>query len=396
MHRVGVKKEIHISWLYEKLIVLYMSFLILGNTFQFEPPYYIILVISILTVFFSSRRIERDYIKQYFFIFFFALYGIIIAIITNGGIGAPITIVTGLMVLYAARKIKFDKFDVTILVLVMIISILYWLYRSPTYYDVFFYNHWKGDGTLTNSNGVGHYLAYEGAFLFIIMSLSNRKWLQIGKWMLAIGCIWGCYNVKSRMALFTLLLFLIVNVIVRIRYKYRKTILTFFLYFSVFFEIIFPVIYLLLYKMGFGLNIEFFGLAEKGLYSGRQSIWRDTFETLHTIPEWLFGIGSKQNFWKDGLLNMHNNVMNLMVVMGIIGVIVYISYLITYIKKNFDFNNCSFLQIQCMIFFICIIFEGATDITLFYNSFLGYYFIPLGIALNNNYSTINFRRKRNM
>lgn len=383
------RKEIHILALYQRILVLFLALLIIGNTFQFEPSYYFLLLFSILIVFMSHRHIDINYVKQYIFISGFALYGIIVASFTGGGYGGPLTIITGLMVLYAAQEIKFDKFEIKILVVVMLISIGYWLYRSPTYYSEFFYNQWKGDNTYTNSNGVGHYLAYECSFMFIIMSQSGKKWIKYAKWVLAGLCVWGCYNVRARMALMTLILFLLSNIFIKICYKYKKQFVKAFLYFSVAFEIFFPLIYLILYKYGVGTEINFFGLSEKGLYSGRESIWKATFDTIETIPEALFGIGSKQNFWKEGLLNMHNNAMNLLVVVGAVGLVVYFVYLIRYIIRKFDFRNASFLQWQCLIFFICIIFEGASDITIFYNPFLAYYFIPLGIALSRNYLSNN-------
>ena len=142
----------------------------------------------------------------------------------------------------------------------------------------------------------------------------------------------------------------------------------------------------MLYKSGIGTKIKFFGLAEKGLYSGRESIWQNAFSAIKTIPEALFGIGSKHDFWKTDLLNMHNNAMNLLVVVGITGMVVYFVYLIMYINKKFDFENALGFQWQCLVFFICTIVEGTSDITLFYNPFLGFYFIPLGIALSRNYS----------
>lgn len=379
------RKQIHILVLYQKLLVVFLALLIIGNTFHYEPSYYFLLIFSILIVFMSHWHIDINYVRQYIFIFVFALYGIIVALFTGGGYGGPLTIITGLMVLYAAQEIKFDKFDIKLLVIVMLISIGYWLYRSPTYYSEFFYNQWKGDNTYTNSNGVGHYLAYQCSYMFIIMSQSKKKWLKYIKWILAAACIWGCYNVRARMALITLLLFLISNIFIKIFYKYKKQFIKIFLYFSIAFEIGFPLIYLLLYKYGVGINIKFFGLSEKGLYSGRESIWQAAFNAIETIPEALFGIGSKHNFWKEGLLNMHNNAMNLLVVVGTIGLIVYFIYLIRYINRKFDFKNASELQWQCLLFFICIIFEGASDITIFYNPFLAFYFVPLGIALGENY-----------
>ena len=393
MNRFMIKRKIPLIIFYQKLMVLFAAALIIGNTFRMEPPYYISLIVSILAVFFSSRSINNNYIKQYLFIIGFAIYGIIVATVMGGGYGGPITIITGFMVLYASQKMKFDRFDVSILVIVMLISIGYWLYRSPTYYSEFFYNQWKGDNTYTNSNGVGHYLAYECSFMFMIMSLSSKRWVKWAKWILAGLCLWGCYNVRARMALVTLFLFLLVNIIARIGYKHREGIIKSFLYFSIALEIIFPFIYLLLYKSGIGSKIKFFGLAEKGLYSGREGIWQMTFDAIQTIPELLFGIGSKHDFWKEGLLNMHNNAMNLLVVVGMVGLIIYFAYLIMYINRCFDFANASELQWQCLIFFICIIAEGTTDITIFYNPFLVYYFVPLGIALNKNYTKLNFGKK---
>ena len=383
--RLANEKGIPIRFLYQKIFVIYMAVLIIGNTFQLEPPYYIILIVSILTVFFSSKNISQTYVRQYLFIISFAFYGIIVALITEGGFGGALTIVTGLMVLYASQQIKFDKYDIAILAIVMLISIAYWVYKSPTYYSEFFYNQWKGDNTYTNSNGVGHYLAYEGSFLFMILSIGTKRWMKWAKWGLVIICLWGCYNVKARMALVTLFLFIFVNLIAKNK-KYRKGIVKSFLIFSIILEVIFPFIYLLLYKSGIGNNIKFFGLAEKGLYSGREQIWKSAFDTMNTLPSIMFGIGSKHDFWKEGLLNMHNNAMNLLVVVGVLGLIVYFVYLVIYINKKFDFINASEIQWQCLIFFICIMVEGTTDITIFYNPFLTFYFVPLGIALNKNYT----------
>lgn len=385
MIRLANEKGIPIRFLYQKIFVIYMAVLIIGNTFQLEPPYYIILIVSILTVFFSSKNISQTYVRQYLFIISFAFYGIIVALITEGGFGGALTIVTGLMVLYASQQIKFDKYDIAILAIVMLISIAYWVYKSPTYYSEFFYNQWKGDNTYTNSNGVGHYLAYEGSFLFMILSIGTKRWMKWAKWGLVIICLWGCYNVKARMALVTLFLFIFVNLIAKNK-KYRKGIVKSFLIFSIILEVIFPFIYLLLYKSGIGNTIKFFGLAEKGLYSGREQIWKSAFDTMNTLPSIMFGIGSKHDFWKEGLLNMHNNAMNLLVVVGVLGLIVYFVYLVIYINKKFDFINASEIQWQCLIFFICIMVEGTTDITIFYNPFLTFYFVPLGIALNKNYT----------
>lgn len=222
--------------------------------------------------------------------------------------------------------------------------------------------------------------------MFMLMSLSRKKWIKRGKWFLMAVCIWGCYNVRARMALATLIVFIFVNYIVEKFPKRRVGIAKVFLIGAVALEIIFPIVYLWMYQKGIGSDMTMFGLAEKGLYSGRQRIWQAAFDVMTDIPQILFGIGSKHDFWAGHVLNMHNNAMNLYVVIGLVGLVLYFGYLITYIFRTFDFKSASKLQWQCLIFFICIVMEGTTDITLFYNSFLAYYFIPLGVALNSRYS----------
>ncbi len=388
MNNLRAETRMPIIVVYRKLMVLYCVVLILGHIVKYTPPYYIILLISILTVFFSSRNINSEYIKQYLFILIFSLYGIIVATVTEGGYGGPITIITGLMVVYATKKMQFSKSDITILFCSFFVMALYWILKSPTYYSEFFYNQWKGDNSYANANSVGYYLQYAGCFMFIMMSLSNKKRIKFLKWIVVLICSWGCYNLRARMALAGMLFFLVFNIIISMNYKHRRGIIKILLYSSILLEILFPVAYLMLYRSGIGAKIVFFGLAEKGLYSGRQLIWQRAFDAMNTIPRMLFGIGSNQDFWKEGLLNMHNNAMNLYVVVGAVGLIVYFIYLIRYIQKKFDFENCSWLQVQCLLFFICVIVEGMTDVTLFYNNFIAYHFIPLGIALNEKYNKL--------
>ena len=116
MQSINNRERITVIALYQKLMVFLIAALIVGNTFQYEPSYYLLLVISILTVFLSRRGVDNNYIKQYVFIVGFAVYGIFVAIVTDGGYGGPLTIVTGLMVVYATQEMKFNKLDIYILV----------------------------------------------------------------------------------------------------------------------------------------------------------------------------------------------------------------------------------------------------------------------------------------
>lgn len=84
---------------------------------------------------------------------------------------------------------------------------------------------------------------------------------------------------------------------------------------------------------------------------------------------------------------MHNNAMNLLVVVGILGLIWFLIFLYREIFGEYDINRVSLWQTYMLIFFICVLVEGVSDITIFYNEFLLYIYMPLGIACNRNYST---------
>lgn len=384
------KLIIPISNIYRRLIIIYIALLIVGNTFHFEPSYFIVLVLSILTVFFTRKEVNKKDIHNYIFISGYLLYGIVVALFTKGGIGGPFSIITGLIVFFAAQKLVFNKTDIIIVVLSSMVSIVYWVVRSPTYYQEFFYNQWKGDHTFTNSNGVALYLMCECIFVFIIIDNQKHKFLQHVKWLLVGVCLWAAFNVKSRMVFLTFVLYFIANAIILGSKKNKQRLLKLFLYSSIALEIIFPLFYLFLFKIGFGKSIKFFGLNEKGLYSGRELIWSQAFDNMTSIADYMFGIGSRHDFWKEGILNMHNNAMNLFVVVGVIGLVVYFVFIIDLIINQFDYNNASKMQWQFLIYFICIIFEGVTDVTLFYNPLVAFYFIPLGIALNKKYNKLDY------
>ena len=164
-------KEIPMKNIYQKLFIIFLVAFFIGNIFRYEPPALAWILLSFLVVFFSKRKVKAMYIYQYLFIFVLAIYGVWTALFNNGGFGAPLTIITGLMVCYAAQQLKFNKTEISVIFLSLCISAIYWLYRSPTYYEHFLYNYHMGDASFINPNGIGHYLAYEASFIFIILSI---------------------------------------------------------------------------------------------------------------------------------------------------------------------------------------------------------------------------------
>ena len=109
---------------YKYVIVFYLCLLLIGNTVQYEPSVYFLFGLAFVIVFFSYRKQDVYFYKQYLFLIVFVAYGSVVAIVNKGGFGGPITIITGFIVCYAATQVKFNKKDVAILVVPIMYSMM--------------------------------------------------------------------------------------------------------------------------------------------------------------------------------------------------------------------------------------------------------------------------------
>lgn len=380
-----MRKKFTLSNIYSSVFAIYLLLFLVGTISKIRTNYLVLLFTSVLIVFLSTRNISKHFLWHYLFIGFYCIYGIMTILLHGGGLGGILSIVSGVIVCLGMQRVYFSRRMFGCLAVVLFLCLVIWLVRSPIWYDLFFYNQWKGDGTVTNANGVGHYICYNSILLFIIMGYSRSGFIRKIRWCLFPVAFWGIYNVKARMCLAVLCVFFFLNLIVLICKRHRKSVIKLSLVGAIICEAIFPFLYLYMYRNQLFMGISMFGRTEKGLYTGRQDIWLAAFQNMKGVVDWLFGVGSHQNYWVGHVLNMHNNVMDLLVVVGILGTLVYLVYLVRFIFKYFDFVHSSVFQVQCLVFFISILLEGCTDITIFYNDFLPYYFIPLGIALNEKY-----------
>lgn len=336
----------------------------------------------------SLRKNEVIDVIAMFFLFSVAVLG---AAVNYGGYGTAIACVYGVLISSICRRVVFGKIQLISILAFCFFAYLYWMVKSPTAYDVFIdAQSWDSryEGVM-NANGVGILISYTSILFFNFSRLFNNKYINYLGWIMIVGGTWGIYNARSRMALAVTLLFILVVLVFKIKFlKDKKVkILKALLYSGIVVEIIFPFIYLFMYQIGFASDYVFADTAEKGLYSGRQKIWGLAFDNINSFGDWFIGIGSYHDFWEGhDTLNMHNNFMNLLVVTGLLGVFIYYSYIIKCFMDTIKRYNLSEFQYLMLLFFVCIIFEGASDVTLFYTIFNPFVYIPFGLVLNSYYS----------
>lgn len=381
MRRVVSVREL-INWV---LVIMFCIMLFMQIT-KVETNSVLVVGICLISVLLDFNHMKKRDTYALAQIGLFFVYGIVTVLKSNGGIGGIYSILAGLIVFLCFKNSKLNRGQLVGMMLVMLYVCIYWIIKSPTWYDIFFQNQWLGDGTVANSNGIGKVICYTGILLFIILGELDLKIVKFIRIILVIACVWGIYNVKARMSLVVFVLFFLLCFIYNRIKKNKSRFLKITFSGAILTEIIFPIIYLWMYRQSIGINLKSFGLAEKGLYSGRQIIWMNALKGMDTWLDWMIGVGSKNDYWEGNVLNMHNNAMNLLVVVGILGLIWFLIFLYREIFGEYDINRASLWQTYMLIFFICVLVEGVSDITIFYNEFLLYIYMPLGIACNRNYS----------
>lgn len=378
-----MKKQIKMSKVLGLVFTILFIIFILGECFHINVNIYVVLIFSVLGTFSVRKKlsiVDKQILVMIGYLFIYALSTILI---NNGGMGSAFTLISGLFVFFAFKNITITELQRKMITYALIFNNLFWVFQSKGYYEIAFRNHWLGDGSMVNSNGVGKYICYTAILIFIFMN--KKRWERnFAKFILVISFV-GIYNCRARISLVILTVFLILSFVFSHFEKLNNKKMYMGCYYGIWCTVIsFPILYVQMYKQGIGMNIQTFGLSSKSLYSGREIIWNNVFEGMKSVWDWMFGVGSQVDYWKGHVLNVHNNAMNLIVVFGICGLIIYI-YLLSYIlKKEFVFIKSEKVSNQLILFFFCILLEGISDITIFYNGLLLYYFAPLGMACNLN------------
>ena len=344
-----IKVSLLFGWIYTFLFAAF----ILGQCFQKSINFVFLSIISIIGLCFYIPVFKSDDKKNMIFILFFLFYTLILTMISKGGIGSVYTLSSCFIVFYCIKNFTLTKLQKYVILFSLLFTNIYWIINSNGYYDAFFYNQWLGDGTMTNSNGVGKYICYTCILIYIfIKDLELNKITKLYIPFLFIMSFYGIYNCRARISLLVLTMFIILNYFLVEKKYFNKKIFNN-LYNLIFILVtIFPYIYIFMYNHGIGSNIQTFDLSTKSLYSGREDIWIKSFEGIKNISCLLFGQGSSVDYWEGHVLNLHNNSMNLFIVFGLIALLIYYFLLKKIINNSFVFGNqVNNISIRLLIFF---------------------------------------------
>ena len=117
---------------------------------------------------------------------------------------------------------------------------------------------------------------------------------------------------ESRGALIGLIIFLILRYIISAKLWSNKIVYNLIIFILTTGAIIFASIYVYMWKNNVHLDISF---SSKNLYSGREAIWDEAFILIKQFP-WT-GIGSAYKIQSYSNFNIHNSMLNLVLVYGI-------------------------------------------------------------------------------
>lgn len=376
----------------ERTITWYITIMLIITVLTgiIDIPYStpLLIAMGIVCYLFRLLSLRKNEVIDVITMFLLFAIAVLSAVVNYGGYGTAIACVYGILISSICRRIVFGKIQFLSILTFCFFAYLYWMVKSPTAYDVFIdARSWDSRYEIVmNANIIGMLISYTSILFFCFSRLFNNKYINYLSWVMIVSGIWGIYNTKSRMALVITFLFIFIALIFKIKNIKKINILKYLLYLGISMEIIFPFIYLFMYQIGFASDYIFADAEGKGLYSGRQKIWGLAFDNINSFGDWFIGIGSYHDFWEGhDTLNMHNNFMNLLVVTGLLGVFVYYSYIIRCFKYTIKRFRVSEFQCLMLLFFSCVIFEGATDVTLFYTVFAPFVYIPFGLALNPQY-----------
>ena len=250
--------------------------------------------------------------------FYMMLAGDIAALVNifiiGSGIGAFFTAADLLMVLYLADKIVLPK------------KILY----AAGMYIAFFFYYWTFDikgyfkGYNTNYGG----LVLITGFAFAIMMLlilreyllgrEKKRWALLLSLFIAFMFAWGLNIIswyRARCALIGLIMIALIMLIPRKIWKLRW-IYSLLVFFSTLGAIIISIVYVFLGAIKDSINIQIF---YKDILSGRDEIWSELWLAFFKHP--LTGIGSNYVMkleWMDGMFEVHNGLLDILIVHGLI------------------------------------------------------------------------------
>ena len=233
--------------------------------------------------------------------------------IVGSGKGAILTVADFLLILYLSNKIKLSGKQVIISVCYLGFFFLYWTFDVKGYFKG--YNTNYGGLVLISGFFFAIYaLEYLRYYLVEVKGKKNAKWLIL---LTLYFFVWG-YNIiawyRSRCALLGLMMFAVLMLIPLKVWKNKA------FYYTVTIgttagAVLFSLLYVWLGVMKDTFRIQIF---YKDIISGREEIWSELWGAFIKQP--VTGIGSSYEMqldWLGGMFEVHNGLLDILIVHGI-------------------------------------------------------------------------------
>lgn len=300
-----------------------------------------------------EKKIKIYFILYILIVFILAFIGITV---NNGGIGSLIILFNFIAFTYISTYIKISKNFILFICFEYILLLFYWFF--------------KGEPNNYNTNTIGLIGMFGFMYGIIFTKVVNSKIVSyiLVPILFLVTFFLQKDIAQSRTSLICVLLFFSLVYFVPKKLLYNKAIYWTTITILTLGSLVWTKLYVYLYKINPDMYIDFY-VTQKRFFSGRQLIWKEMYEALE--KNIFFGVGSsyKMTSFKD-LFNMHNSILNFLVVYGVpifILVILLIFYKYKKVFKNKD-NEKSFLGL-CAMFIIFI--HSFAEVTLVSSTFLG-------------------------
>jgi len=123
------------------LIVLNLISFISISTFNlYDGMFFFINFFALIIVVIIQNKFNFKDIELIMYLLLFLSYTLSTLFLTDGKIGSVITPLYGILVYYVIKRTDISKKNLKFITIVIIMLNLYWIIKSPSYYDKYFLN----------------------------------------------------------------------------------------------------------------------------------------------------------------------------------------------------------------------------------------------------------------
>ena len=241
------------------------------------------------------------------------LLAVIVAVnifIVDSGKGCFFVAVNFALIFYLAGEVKFKRWQLYLFSGLYTAMLLYWF--------IFVYTWMFADYSsfAMNTNTAATFTLFSMLCAFVFFELIYEKNEALGGLIITIALV-KCFQLslyhRSRGAFIMLGAFLIFKFVIPKKWWEKKSFMTALLVIATFGSLIFVAFYVWLGTTGVNFTMPFF---YKNIFSGREAIWLEFLSLFKDKP--LTGIGTNLTITSFFEFNVHNAMLNILVIHGVL------------------------------------------------------------------------------